>query len=92
MSTFFRACKEHGVTDVFGVPGDYVYPVLDAIVDDPEITWRGNCNELNAGYAADGYARIKGLGRADAPKFGQDITWDQWIAEYRRGSNPLAPR
>ena len=22
----------------------------------------GNCNELNAGYAADAYARIKGLG------------------------------
>ena len=25
--------KEHGVADVFGVPGDYVYPVLDAILD-----------------------------------------------------------
>jgi pyruvate decarboxylase len=23
--------------------------------------WVGNCNELNAGYAADGYARIKGI-------------------------------
>lgn len=54
--------KEHHVTDIFAVPGDYVYPVLDGIVDDPEIQWRGNCNELNAGYAADGYARIKGLG------------------------------
>ena len=54
--------KDHGVTDIFGVPGDYVYPVLDAIIDDPDIEWRGNCNELNAGYAADGYARIKGLG------------------------------
>lgn len=54
--------KEHGVTDIFGVPGDYVYPVLDGIIDDPDIEWRGNCNELNAGYAADGYARIKGLG------------------------------
>jgi indolepyruvate decarboxylase len=54
--------KELGVTDIFGVPGDYVYPVLDGILDDPDIEWRGNCNELNAGYAADGYARIKGLG------------------------------
>jgi pyruvate decarboxylase len=26
------------------------------------LTWIGNCNELNAGYAADGYSRIKGLG------------------------------
>lgn len=24
-------------------------------------SWVGNCNELNAGYAADGYARIKGI-------------------------------
>jgi len=54
--------KEHDVNDIFGVPGDYVYPVLDGILDDPDIEWRGNCNELNAGYAADGYARIKGLG------------------------------
>ncbi|WP_421724373.1 alpha-keto acid decarboxylase family protein [Bauldia sp.] len=54
--------KDHGLTDIFGVPGDYVYPVLDAIIDDPDIAWRGNCNELNAGYAADGYARIRGLG------------------------------
>ena len=23
--------------------------------------WVGNCNELNAGYAADGYARVKGI-------------------------------
>ncbi len=54
--------KDYGVADIFGVPGDYVYPVLDAIVDTPGLTWRGNCNELNAGYAADGYARLKGLG------------------------------
>ena len=54
--------KEQGISDVFGVPGDYVYPVLDAILDDPDIEWRGNCNELNGAYAADGYARTKGLG------------------------------
>jgi len=41
------------------VPGDYVYPVLDGILDDPDLEWRGNCNELNGAYAADGYARIK---------------------------------
>jgi indolepyruvate decarboxylase len=36
--------------------------VNDAICDDPSIRWIGCCNELNAAYAADGYARIKGLG------------------------------
>lgn len=50
-----------GVADVFGVPGDYSFPVNDAICNDPDIRWIGCCNELNAAYAADGYARIKGV-------------------------------
>ncbi|MDC0335654.1 thiamine pyrophosphate-binding protein [Pseudodesulfovibrio sp.] len=52
--------KEIGITDVFGVPGDYAFPVNDAICNDDEMRWIGCCNELNAAYAADGYARIKG--------------------------------
>lgn len=31
-------------------------------VEPSGIHWVGNCNELNAGYAADGYARVNGLG------------------------------
>lgn len=50
-----------GITDVFGVPGDYAFPVHDAIVAHPDINWVGCCNELNAGYAADGYARLRGV-------------------------------
>ncbi len=53
--------KEIGITDVFGVPGDYAFPVNDAICNDGEMHWIGCCNELNAAYAADGYARIKGV-------------------------------
>ncbi len=48
------------ISDIFGVPGDVVYPFLDAICDDERFKWVGNCNELNASYAADGYARMKG--------------------------------
>jgi indolepyruvate decarboxylase len=51
-----------GVSDVFGVPGDFAFPVNDAICEDPQMRWIGCCNELNAAYAADGYARIKGMG------------------------------
>jgi indolepyruvate decarboxylase len=51
-----------GITDIFGVPGDYAFAVNDAICHDPNIRWVGCSNELNAGYAADGYARIKGVG------------------------------
>jgi indolepyruvate decarboxylase len=54
--------REIGVTDIFGVPGDYSFAVNDAICNDPAINWVGCCNELNAAYAADGYARIKGVG------------------------------
>ena len=51
-----------GITDVFGVPGDYSFPVNDAICNSRELRWIGCANELNAAYAADGYARIRGVG------------------------------
>ena len=50
-----------GIRDVFGVPGDYAFPVNDAVCNSPQLRWVGCCNELNAAYAADGYARIKGV-------------------------------
>jgi indolepyruvate decarboxylase len=53
---------EIGITHVFGVPGDYNLVFLDHIVSSPELAWVGNANELNAAYAADGYARVVGAG------------------------------
>jgi len=53
--------EQGGVRHLFGVPGDYVLDFLDETLRSP-IRWIGNCNELNAGYAADGYARQNGLG------------------------------
>jgi indolepyruvate decarboxylase len=57
-----RRLNEIGVGDIFGVAGDYAFPVNDAIVEHPAINWIGCCNELNAAYAADGYARMRGVG------------------------------
>jgi indolepyruvate decarboxylase len=54
--------KSIGIDHVFGVAGDYAFPVDDAIVNFPGIEYVGSCNELNAAYAADGYARIHGIG------------------------------
>lgn len=51
-----------GITDLFGVPGDYNLAFLDHVNDFKNIQWRGNTNELNAAYATDGYARVKGFG------------------------------
>ncbi|KAF9643971.1 pyruvate decarboxylase [Thelephora ganbajun] len=48
-----------GVTTLFGVPGDFNLGFLDLVEDHPKIHWAGNCNELNASYAADGFARVK---------------------------------
>ena len=51
---------DEGITDCFGVPGDYAFPVCDAVDRHPNIRWVGCSNELNASYAADGYARVRG--------------------------------
>lgn len=57
----FARLKQLGVEAVHGVPGDYNLTLLDH-VEPSGLLWVGNANELNAGYAADGYARIKGIG------------------------------
>ena len=55
-----RRLKDIGIDAIFGVPGDFAFPVNDAIVNNPDIDWIRCCNELNAGYAADGDARLRG--------------------------------
>src|ERR1700741_599889 len=62
-----KRLNEIGVDDVFGVAGDYAFPVNDAIVEDPSGNWIGCCNELHAAYAADGYARMRGVGALGPP-------------------------
>lgn len=49
-----------GIDRVFGVPGDYSFPFDDAIEASDRLQWIVCANELNAAYAADGYARING--------------------------------
>ncbi|KAF1834448.1 pyruvate decarboxylase [Decorospora gaudefroyi] len=48
-----------GINTIFGVPGDFNLQFLDPIFQIQGLQWIGNQNELNAAYAADGYARIK---------------------------------
>jgi indolepyruvate decarboxylase len=57
-----RRLEEVGVRHIFGVPGDYNLELLQQLEDRRRPQWIGNCNELNASYAADGYARLNGLG------------------------------
>ncbi|ECD4100571.1 alpha-keto acid decarboxylase family protein [Salmonella enterica subsp. enterica serovar Bareilly] len=51
-----------GIGHLFGVPGDYNLQFLDHVIDHPTLSWVGCANELNAAYAADGYARMSGAG------------------------------
>lgn len=57
----FERLKQVEVQTVFGLPGDFNLSLLDKIYEVPGMRWAGNANELNAAYAADGYARLKGM-------------------------------
>lgn len=52
-----------GVRQMFGIPGDYVLSFFK-LVEQSKIEMVVTTNELGAGYAADAYARINGLGAA----------------------------
>ena len=51
--------KELEIKTIFGVPKDYNLPFIGVVDNDKDIQWVGACNELNASYACEGYARIK---------------------------------
>src|SRR5262245_61978883 len=51
----------HGVRHVFGIPGDYVLGFYAQLAKSP-IRIINTCDEQGAGFAADAYARVRGLG------------------------------
>jgi indolepyruvate decarboxylase len=53
---------EVGIRHLFGVPGDYNLELMQQLEERGEPAWIGNCNELNASYATDAYARVNGIG------------------------------
>lgn len=53
--------QDHGLTDLFGIPGDFVLQFY-GMLEESSIQVIGCTREDCAGYAADGYARIHGLG------------------------------
>lgn len=62
VGTYLAARLEQvGVRHYFVVPGDYNLVLLDQLLKNRSLSMIGCCNELNAGYAADGYARATGV-------------------------------
>src|ERR1700751_3255383 len=56
-----RRLEEAGIGHLFGVPSDFNLELLQQLDDAGRLRWIGTCSELNASYAADGYARLNGL-------------------------------
>ena len=56
-----RRLEQLGLRHIFGVPGDYALTLFD-FLEESGIELINTCNELNAGYAADGYGRVSGIG------------------------------
>jgi TPP-dependent 2-oxoacid decarboxylase len=52
---------EHGLRHAFGIPGDYVLAFYKQLYDS-KIKVINTCDEQAAGYAANAYARLRGLG------------------------------
>ncbi|WP_233888557.1 alpha-keto acid decarboxylase family protein [Paraburkholderia flagellata] len=57
-----RRLEEAGIRHLFGVPGDYNLTLLQQLHDSGALEWVGTTGELTSSYAADGYARLNGLG------------------------------
>src|SRR6267154_1782437 len=51
----------HGVRHVFGIPGDYVLGFYGKL-SKSKLRTINTCDEQGAGFAADAYARVRGLG------------------------------
>jgi TPP-dependent 2-oxoacid decarboxylase len=51
-----------GVRHIFGVPGDYVLGFYQELIRSNKLKVINTCDEQGAGFAADAYARVNGLG------------------------------
>jgi TPP-dependent 2-oxoacid decarboxylase len=56
-----NALQARGVAHIFGVPGDYILR-FDKLIEEHTIRFINTTRENTAGYMADAYARLKGLG------------------------------
>jgi len=80
--------NRHGIKSFFGVPGHHNLPLYEAIHDYglKHILFR---EETNAGFAADGYSRVAGLGVVDATAGPGALRLVPAVAESFSASIPL---
>ncbi|MCP0913113.1 MULTISPECIES: thiamine pyrophosphate-binding protein [Legionella] len=56
-----KRLRDLAIRNCFAIPGDYNLVLLDEVIKNKDLHMIYCCNELNAGYAADGYARVHGV-------------------------------
>jgi len=78
---------ELGVKHIFGVPGDYVLR-FDKLIEQHQTQFINTTRENCAGYSADAYARMKGLGVA-CITYGVGINITNALAQAYVESSPL---
>src|SRR5882757_6057512 len=91
-----RRLAREGITDCFGVAGDFAFKLCDAVARSETVRWIGCSNELDAAYAADGYARVRGCSMLltsrnflKAEVLGQRTTFAKAVQnDERRAANP----
>lgn len=71
-----------GVDHFFTVPGDFTLALLDELQSETHLKLVGCCNELNAGYAADGYCRETGGIGCVVGKLGHVDYWASSKSSY----------
>ncbi len=79
--------QNYGVQHIFGVPGDYVIK-FDKLIENHPIQFINSTRENTAGYMADAYARIRGLGVA-CITYGVGINIANAVAQAYIENSPL---
>ena len=62
-SYLIQQLQARGVRHIFGVPGDYVLGFFHDL-EGSDLKLINTCDEQSAGFAADAYARVSGMGAA----------------------------
>ena len=57
-----QSLYDHGVHHIFGVPGDFALGFYQQLTQYNKLKIINTCDEQGAGFAADAYARVNGLG------------------------------
>ena len=79
--------EQLGVGHIFGIPGDYVIR-FDKLIEQHSIKFINTTRENTAGYMADAYARLKGLGVA-CITYGVGINIANALSQAYVESSPL---